>query len=43
MRLDWVVRNQDRLRLESLQGLMDYLAGAVDTGSVAVEQFPLGE
>ena len=28
MRLDWIQRNQSALRLESLQGLMDHIAGA---------------
>ena len=28
MRLSWAVANQDRLRCESLRGIIDYLAGA---------------
>ena len=35
-RLDWVIRNQDKLRVESLQGLADHVAGLDYTSSSAV-------
>ena len=40
MRLDWVRKNQDKLRMESLQGLMDYVGEqdqrlVIDTPSAA--------
>ena len=34
-RLEWVLRNQNKLRVESLSGLMDYLSSANDVSSAA--------